>query len=228
MKKKFILLTLLFVGIFCFSACGKGSSVDLNQYLIEQRETLYTGNNELYTVTYSGGMREENYSLDGTVNPLTPFGVITLTRTDGEPLANDTYTYTVTINEENFTGTMQKYNDFSYCADLETNAPADAIIKVKIDFTGYSFASDLTNVSSTFGVNKAKAIEIANSELADNLKNILSQNGTKIEVITKVLQDYSSSEVNSYYWYVGVISTNGETLGILINANDGSIIAKKV
>ena len=44
----------------------------------------------------------------------------------------------------------------------------------------------------------------------------------------KILKDSSNAEINHYYWYVGVISTNGETLGILIDTNTGEIIAKKV
>jgi len=201
MKKKFLLLALLFVGVLCFSACGKGGKIDLNNYLIEQRETLFTGRGELYTVTYSGGMREENYSIDGVVNNLTPFGVITLTRTDGEALANDKYVYTVTINENTYTGEMQKLNDTSYCADIEFNAPQDAKINVKVDFTGYSFVADLTNTSANFNIDKTKAMEIANKELAEGVKNLLAEKNTKIEVITKVLKDFTSTEVDNYYWY---------------------------
>ena len=38
----------------------------------------------------------------------------------------------------------------------------------------------------------------------------------------------SNQESNRFYWYIGVISTNGETLGLLIDANTSEIIAKKV
>ena len=44
----------------------------------------------------------------------------------------------------------------------------------------------------------------------------------------KLLKDFSNTELKTYYWYVGIVSTNGETLGILIDANSGDIIAKKV
>ena len=46
--------------------------------------------------------------------------------------------------------------------------------------------------------------------------------------VMKILKDYSTEDLKNYYWYVGVVSTNGETLGILIDANSGDIIAKKV
>ena len=44
----------------------------------------------------------------------------------------------------------------------------------------------------------------------------------------KILKDHSDSELKTYYWYIGVVATNGETLGILIDANSGEIIAKNV
>ncbi len=45
----------------------------------------------------------------------------------------------------------------------------------------------------------------------------------------KIIKDYSTddADVTRYYWYVGVVSTNGETFGVLIDANSGEIIATK-
>ena len=62
MKKKFLLLAFLFVGVIMFSACGK-SKIDLSSYLIEERESLWTGTGSVYNVTYSGGMREDRKSV---------------------------------------------------------------------------------------------------------------------------------------------------------------------
>ena len=64
--------------------------------------------------------------------------------------------------------------------------------------------------------------------IQEELNNITSDKNNKIEVVVKNLKDYSNSEVKNYYWYVGVISTNGDTLGILIDASTGDVIAKKV
>ena len=227
MKKKYVIIAILLIGLFCFTGCGK-SKIDLNNYLIEQRTTLFTGSDKLYTVSYSGGMREENYSLDGKVNKLIPFGVITLTRTDGEPLAKDNYTYTVKINDQEYTGSLQEANSTSYCADLQINAPTDATIDVTINFTGYIFNSQLANTSNKFKTNLNGAIKIANSELQENLTQMLKDKSNQIEVVTKIIKDYTNSEVESYYWYVGIVSTNGQTLGLLIDANTGSVIAKKI
>lgn len=228
MKKKIMTFLLLLIGVLTFSACGK-SNIDINDYLIEDRQNLYTAQDNLYNVSFSTGMREENYSFDGVVNPMVEFGVVTFSRIDSEPMANDQYTYIVKIGEENYTGFLEKTsNENSYSIDIETSAPADAVINVQITFTGYSFNEELACISKDFTVDNKTAIDIANKELEDDLNNITSDKNNKIEAICKILKDYSNSELKSYYYYIGVLSTNGDTLGILIDANSGDIIAKKV
>ena len=59
--------------IFAFAGCGK-SSVNLKNYLIEQRENLYTANDNLYSVSLSTGTREQDYNFDGIINEKVPFG----------------------------------------------------------------------------------------------------------------------------------------------------------
>ena len=228
MKKKILVFMLLAISLISLSACGS-TKINLSDYLIDKRTSLYTAEDELYSVTFSSGTREQDYQLDGIINDMVDFGIITLSRLDNNPLANDTYTYTIQINDQTYTGFLEPSSvDNSYLADIGAAAPSDASITVQITFTGYSFNKELTNTSSLFSVNGEKAIEIANEELKEELKNITSDKNTKIEVVMKNLKDYSNSEIKNYYWYIGVISTNGETLGILIDAGTGDVIAKKV
>lgn len=227
MKKKLLILSMLFVFIFGLSACGK-NSIKLQDYLIEDRNNLFTAQDSLYCVTFSTGMREENYNFDGVVNNKVEFGVLTLMRNDSNPLANDTYSYTITINDEKLTGTMEKSPiDNSYAVDIEKKVDDNANINVQINFTGYKFNQNLTNTSKDFSLDKNSALNLANKELKDELKNITSDNN-KIEVVVKILKDFSNAENCKYYWYVGVIARDGQTLGILIDSNSGEIVAKKV
>lgn len=227
MKKKiFISALLVFCSIF-FVACGN-SKINLKDYLIEQRENLFTASDNLYSVSFSTGQRESNYNFDGIINEKVPFGVLTLTRNDNLPLANDTYTYLVTINEQTHSGFLEKTNNNSYSADLEIATVGDETIHVQISFTGYTFKQDLTNTSSSFNVDTATALQIAQTELKEDLNNLLKDKNIKIEVVMKIMKDYSNEDNKNYYWYVGILATNGETMGILIDANSGDIIAKKV
>lgn len=228
MKKKFLLLIIATLCIFTFTACGN-SKINLSDCLIEERNNLFTGQDSLYCATFSSGKREESYALDGVVNNMVDFGIVTFARLDRNPMANDNYTYIVKINDETFTGFLEKSPiDNSYSADIATLAPDDAVVTVQVSFTGYSFNKELANTSSEFAVDKSTALNIANSELKTQINNLTSNKNNKIEAVMKVLKDYSSGEVKNYYWYIGVVSTNGDTLGVLINALTGDVTAKKV
>lgn len=228
MKKKILIFMLLAISLFSLTAC-KSNKIDLNDYLIEKRVNLYTAEDDLYSVTFSSGTREENYAFDGQVGNMIEFGALTFSRLDGLSLANDSYTYTVTINENNYTGFLDKSEiDNSYSADIGVAAPNDATINVQISFTGYSFNQDLINTSSSFSIDSSRAIEIANDELQDSLETMKKNNDGKIEAVIKNVKDYSNSESLHYYWYVGAVASDGDTIGILIDAASGEVVAKKV
>ncbi len=228
MKKKILLLALCVLSLGTLTACGN-SKLDLNDYLIESRNTLYSASDDLYTLTLSTGKREMEYNLDGIIHEMTDFSLLTFARNDGEPMANDTYTYNITIGEEVLSGAFNKSQvDNTYTIDLERAIPNDASIKAEINFTGYSFNQDLLDTTADFSVDMKTALKTANKELSEDITNILKDKNVKIEVVTKILKDYSTEDLKRYYWYVGVISTNGDTLGVLIDANSGEVIAKKV
>ncbi len=228
MKKKILICMMLAIALLGFTACGS-SKIDLNDHLIERRNNLFVAEDELYCVSFSSGQHEQNYALDGIKNAMEDFGILTLNRLDGNPLANDTYTYIVTINDQQYTGYLESSAvDNSYSADLAVAVNDDAVINVQISFTGYNINKDLTNVSSSFNVDSSTALSIANEELSEGISNITSDKNVSFEVVMKILKDSSNPEGISYYWYVGVVSTNGDTLGILIDANSGDIVAKKV
>ena len=227
MKKKFLIALLLMVTIFGFTAC-KNNEINLQNYIIEDRQNLFAANDDLYTITLTTGLREIDYCFDGIVGEKTNFAILSLMRKDNKTLSNDNYSYTIAINEETLTGFLQKSEiDNSYSIDLEKEVPQDATINVQISFTGYSINKDLANLSNSFNVDNKTAINIANDQLKNSAENMLKTN-SNIEVVTKILKDNSVADLNNYYWYVGVISTNGETMGVLIDANTGEILAKKV
>ncbi len=227
MKKKLLIVGVLLVGMLSLNACGQ-SKIDLSDYLIEQRNNLFVAEDDIYSVSFSSGLREENYALDGVCGDMVEFGIVTLARQDGGTLADDTYTYVITIDGQDYTGFLSANDtDNSYSADIENVAGNDSEVSIQISFTGYLFSAELDNVSIDFAVDGTAALEIANTELQDSLSEAVDDE-TSIEVVMKILKDYSNSEVKKYYWYIGVISSNADTFGILIDCSTGDVIAKKV
>lgn len=228
MKKKLFIFIILCCCTLTFFGCKK-SEINLSDFIIEERNNLFTANDEIYSVNLSSGTREKDYNFDGIVGEKVDFAVLTLLRNDNLPLATDSYSYLITVNEDEYTGFLEKSPvDNSYVSDLGVQIPSDAEVKATISFTGYTFKETLTNTSNDFSVDTNTALKIANEQLKDELKNILLDKNVKIEVVMKILKDYSVENTPKYYWYVGIISTNGETLGILIDASNGDVIAKKV
>lgn len=229
MKKIICILSVLICGIL-FVGCGsnKKAEINFNHHLIEIRNNLFVGDDGLYYATVCTGEREQDYALDGVVNKLVPFGIVTIARLDNEPLSQDEYSFTLIVNGENITGALEKSPyDNTYSADIEQVLADDAEINLQLVIDGINFNQNLTNISSTFGVDKNKAISIACKELDGAVKNLSKEKGNCSEAFVKILKDYSG-ESNRYYWYVGIISPEGKTSGILIDTASGDIISKKI
>ena len=171
MKKKIIFLMLCAMCLSCLYACGP-TNVNINDYLIENRVNLFTAQDDIYSLTLSTGTRETNYNFDGVIDEMCDFGILTLSRNDNSPLAKDTYTYTVRIGEENYTGILACNEiDNTYSADIGINISSDSVITAQVSFTGYNFEQTLTNTYSEFSVDKNTALTIANEQLSEEVKN---------------------------------------------------------
>ena len=229
MKKIICVLSVVLCGILFVGCNGqKQAEANFNNHLIEIRNNIFAGQDETYYATVCTGEREKDYALDGVVNELIPFGIVTLARLDNEMLRMDEYPFTLVLNGENITGVLEKSPyDNTYSADIEQVIADDAEISLQLVVDGVNFNQNLTNVSSTFGVGKDNAIDIACAELIDSLKNLSKEKDNYSEAFIKILKDYSG-EGNRYYWYVGIISPEGKTSGVLIDATSGDIVSKKV
>lgn len=229
MKKIICVLSILLCGVL-FVGCGsnKKNETNFNNHLIEIRNNLFAAEDNTLYATVCTGEREQDYALDGVVNELVPFGIVTLARLDNERLNADEYAFTLVVNGENIEGVLEKSPyDNTYSADIEQVIADDAEISLQLSVDGNAFNQTLSNVSSTFGVNKDRAISIACEELKDSIKNLSKEDSNLSEAFVKILKDYSG-ESNRYYWYVGIISPEGKTSGVLIDATSGDIISKKV
>lgn len=229
MKKILCVLSIIFCGVL-FVGCGssKKNETNFNSHLIEIRNNLFAGQGETFYATLCTGEREQEYALDGVVNELVPFGIVTFARLDNESLNNDNYMFTLIVNGENITGSLEKSPyDNTYSADIEQTIADEAEITLELVVDGTNVSQTLTNVSNDFIVSKDRAISIACEELEASVKNLSDEKNNVSEAFIKILKDYSG-ESNRYYWYIGIISPEGKTSGVLIDANSGDIISKKV
>ena len=229
MKKILCILSIALCGIL-FVGCGSSaqSQIDFKEHLIEVRNNLFASQDETYYATVCTGEREQDYALDGVVGEMVPFGIVTIARLDNEMLAKDQYPFTLVVNGENITGSLEKSPyDNTYSADIEQVIADDAEVSIELVIDGTNVSQSLTNVSSSFSIDKDKAIEIACDELKDSVRALSKQKDNLSEAFVKILKDYSG-EGNRYYWYIGIISPEGKTSGVLIDSASGDIVSKKI
>lgn len=227
MKKFLCAISLSLVAIM-FVGCGKEEkAVDsINNHIIERRNNLFVGSDDDFYATFVSGEREDPYALDGVVGELVPFGIVTLSRNDNKELKSDEYNFVLTIGEEQKTGKLEKSPyDNTYSADIGTSVSDDAEIKLEVSVDGQKFEQVLFNESKNFKTSQEEAIQIAGRELANEIIALLEDGG--VEAMIKILKDYSG-ETNRYFWYVGVVSNNGDAYGVLIDTMTGQVVSKKV
>lgn len=200
----------------------------IENHIIEVRNNLFAGSDENFYATFCSGEREEPYNLDGVVNGKVEFGIITLAKNDNSKLKDDTYNFAITINGEIINGSLEKSPyDNTYSADIGKRVDDNAEISFGVNINGVKFEEVLYNESKNFKVTKEQAISIAGEELKNVLKEMKDENGKTKEAMVKILKDYSG-ETNKYFWYIGVVSADGKTAGILIDTQTGEIVSKKV
>lgn len=229
MKKFICILSIALCGIL-FIGCGnnKQSQIDFNDHLIEVRNNLFASQDETFYATVCTGEREKDYALDGIIGEMVPFGIVTIARLDNEVLNENQYSFTLVVNGENLTGSLEKSPyDNTYSADIEQVIADDAELIIQLVIDGVNVSQNLTNISSNFAIDKNKAIEIACDELRDSIHTISKKKDNLSEAFVKILKDYSG-EGNRYYWYIGIISPEGKTSGVLIDSASGEIVSKKI
>lgn len=225
-----LILVLVASSIFLFACKAKkpNENLDLTKHLIEVRDVMFISSDEEYTISLLSGEREKDYSLDGQISELVPFGVLILNRTDGSAINSENITYAITFDESYYTGNMEKSPyDNSFLVDIETSVPQDSQVSVTINLGGGQVVDKtLECVSKNFAVSKDRAIELATSNLKSNISK-LNKSG-EWEAYVRILKDYSDIENKTYYWYIAFIGSDGSTAGILIDSANEEIVSLKV
>ena len=224
--KKYTLIAFLFLSfLLIFSGCKNSVNVLVQEKISEVRFNLYNACSEEINVDFTSGFREDPYILNGKSESKKEFGVITVKFLKEIENKSTLPNFVITINDMDFDGEFE-LNPFdqTYCSDIETFVLDDSTIHIKVIWGDFLFESDLKNISNTFNINHSKALNIFIKEYSKNIKNLL-KNKTDFEVYVKIIND-PSLEIKKNYFYVCLITTNGESMSIVISTDTGEILAK--
>lgn len=225
MKKIFIIFSLFFTCIICFSACSKDLSQELQDKLSEVRFNLFCAENEFINVKFTSGFREDPYVLNGKSETKKEFGVLTVKFLIDKSDKSDLPSFVITINGIDFDDKLE-LNPFdqTYVQDIETFVLDDSEIQIKIMWQDFVFEKTMQNVSNTFNYNHKDALNAFIKEYKQKIQKFLNAN-VDFEIYVKIIND-PSLEIDKNYFYVCLISTTGESLSVVIDPNNLQILAK--
>lgn len=192
--------------------------------LSEYRKNFYFGTCEQFSVTFTTGKREDPFLYDGKRENLVEYGVITV---KFKTTMEETPKYVLIIDSWQYSGTFEfNHFDGTYVADIQQETKTSSDIFVRI-FSSYSSKSmQLTCESDNWKIDYKKALKIATTEFAEELKNYYHEGNFLLETYIKIVSE-SHHSIDNTFWYIYFISKNGDSLVCLVNPYSGEIVAKK-
>ena len=220
----FSVLPVMFIALF-FAGCGVTTEELVKNNLAEMHNHYFTGATQHFNVAMWSGVREEPFEQDGIRGQLVDFCVLHVVPI-GE-VGTFGMTYKVKINDKTYEGEFGKSPfDNSLAADLETSITDTDEIYAEITFDGVTEVANLSCISCDFTIDGTEALNIAVTNAGEVLM-ILADNGNKsVEGYLRIIS--TDRNLGVYFWYVRFINVDGEEVCLVIDTNDGSIMASKL
>ncbi len=226
MNKKLVFYALSVTLCFCllFTACSNDLLSVCKSRVSDIRYNYFQGETENYYVSFSSGLRESPYKLDGKSESKVEFGVVTIM--PKEKQETKCLSYTVTIDDANFSGEFENSPfDDSYAGDIGKKVEDGSKISVKISDGENEETAELKCLSCDFKVTANQALEIAFSEVQAKVVDIAKHQN--FEVYVKIVADIKQVAENKY-WLVVFSCECGENVSVIITTDTGKCEVKTV
>lgn len=216
---------LLIISIFAFSSCQTKDKY-IKENLAEIREFLYEGSNEEVKATLVCGKRESEYVLNGYATSLVEFGVLTFYIQNIDDYSIENKKYALIVGTKRIEGVLEKNPfDNTLVADIKKIIDSDEKISVKLVLDDFTCDLKLKKVNSDWRVSANDVISIISNSFESEIRSLVENGILKGEVYIKIIND-EDEYANDYYWYVSILSRNGEKLNAIISPKSGEILTK--
>ena len=222
--KKILLGALLILMTVVFSACGADKIDLVKANIAEVRYNVFSGENEEYTATFMSGERENPYIVNGVKEDIVEFGMLTIKyKSSDMPIVAQ---YTLKIDEQEFKGNLE-YNkyDGTLMVDIGKIVSDNAVIELTVTTDNGDSKCTISPKTENLEITWASALEIAVEEFGDEINDFITKGNFNGEVYIKIITDLNSS-FDDYYWYVSIVGSNGNSMGVIIDPHSGEVIAK--
>jgi len=222
-RLSFFMVLSVFMFSILFVGCGSDDLKYFSQKVSDQRMNYFQGETTDYFVSFSSGVRESPYLLDGKVGDKVDFGIILIKPKNSFQI--ESITYDIFINNEQFVGEFEKSPfDDTYAGDINKKVLDDDVVVVKINNGSGEQEAILSSVSKDFKVDSFKALKIAIDELGENKTKLKEQN---FEIYIKLFQDITN-KIQDKYWIVTFLCEDSQSFNVLINPTTGECEQKKL
>lgn len=177
-------------------------------------------------MSFTCGVRESDFKLDGYHTDTVEFGVLTVELPKDVEYSGSA-TFKLNYNNKVTSGKLEQ-NPFDLSLMADIGFIVQDVNSVDVSFTMGNNTTSITlnDVTSNFNYNYMSAYDIFIKHSENELKQFVVDNKFMAEVYIKIMHDNSID--SGYYYLVRVIGVKGTVLSAIINPITGEILAKTV
>ena len=190
----------------------------------EARYNYFYGEVGGYKMSFTSGVRESDFKLDGYHTENVEFGVLTII-TPNEVEFVDDATFKIDYDNKTINGILEQNPfDLSLMADIGFVIQEVDNIKITFKMGDIEKLVELRDVTKIFNYNYDSAFDVFIENCKEELKQFVVDNEFQAEVYIKIMHDDTVD--SGYYFLVRVVGRSGKILSAIINPISGEMLAK--
>lgn len=215
-----VILIMMIICSICLMSC-KGDDMELYvNNISEARYNYYYAEANGYKVSFTAGVRESDFKLDGYHTDNIEFGVITVILPSDVNYSGFA-TYRLEYDNKLASGTLEKNPfDGSFMADVGFVIDnAKIVLSIKMGDTSMKF--DMRDMSSNFNMDYMGAFELFVANI--DINEFMVDKEFQAEVYIKIMHDDTID--SGYYYLIRVIGRDGKVISGMVNPISGELMA---
>ena len=227
MKQKIKWIYFLFVGfaflVLGLISCGKTNYDIFSKNLSEVRYNYFSGVVGEYLVSFTSGLRESDFKLNGYHTENVEFGILTITIPKGVEYVSSA-SYKLEYGNKLIGGTLEQ-NPFDLTLMADIGFIINDVEEMKVTFKMGDITKFITikDVTKNFKLNYNSALNLFVEENYSKLEKLIVKGELQAEVYVKIM--YDTTIDSNYYYLIRVISRTGETISGIVNPLTCEILA---
>lgn len=223
--RKVLIICLIFLCLF-FGSCKNNYILfrECIEAITEIENFKYQYKSEDFYATFTGGLREEPYILDGIVNKNVEFGLIKIKFLEYQEIENISAILTINYNDY-YLDLEQNPFDFSYMADLGISSQKDDTIFIKLFYNEVEIEFQLVDIISNLKITNYEALKIFVDKYEYFIEKFKVYEKLNIEFHICLLEN--SNITREKFWYVAFFDSD-KCYCACIDTEKGEILLNNV